>query len=127
MIPWRCGRIRRVRFSLSMKRTRISRIASRVRRFLPGSNLSQEARHDGFTFFFVTQVGGDLDIFIRGRVGKHYHLKRPWCLERSTLFQWENCRNPNSKTDIADAQTDSLTGIDGMKGSLQCFQNGRYP
>lgn len=67
-----------------------------------------EARHDGFTFFFVTQDGGDLDIFIRRRVGKHYHLKRAFGMERSTLFQWEVYKNPSNKTDIAEAQADAF-------------------
>ncbi|PTU33031.1 zonular occludens toxin domain-containing protein [Stenotrophobium rhamnosiphilum] len=67
-----------------------------------------EARHDGFTFFFVTQVGGDLDIFIRGRVGSHWHFERSWGMERSNMLQWEKYKNPNNDRERKDAKIEAF-------------------
>lgn len=46
-------------------------------------------RHDGKTVVFCTQNAADLHPFIRERIGKHYHLKRVFGLERSTVYEWE--------------------------------------
>lgn len=67
-----------------------------------------EARHDGFTFFFVTQVGADLDIFIRKRIGSHWHFDRAWGLERSNMLQWEKYHNPDNDSDRKKAKSEGF-------------------
>lgn len=46
-------------------------------------------RHDGKSVYFCTQNPADLHQFIRARIGKHYHCKRVFGLERSTIYEWE--------------------------------------
>lgn len=58
-------------------------------------------RHTGVDFWLITQHPGLLDSNIRKLIGKHLHVHvAP--LGR-TLLEWAQCRDPDSKTDRADA------------------------
>jgi hypothetical protein len=47
-------------------------------------------RHRGFDLFLVTQhPANQLDHFVRGLVGRHYHLRRVFGSARSRLYTWE--------------------------------------
>jgi zona occludens toxin len=47
------------------------------------------SRWRGHTFFLCTQDGADLNLFVRRRIGKHYHMIRAFGLDRATRYEWE--------------------------------------
>jgi len=54
-------------------------------------------RHRGFDVFLVTQHPQLLDIAVRKLTGRHYHLRRTFGQEVSTVYQWEECTDPNER------------------------------
>jgi len=54
-------------------------------------------RHRGFDIFLITQHPQLLDINVRKLVGRHIHVKRNFGREVATLYQWEECVNPQDK------------------------------
>jgi len=54
-------------------------------------------RHRGFDIFVITQHPQLLDINVRKLVGRHIHVKRNFGREVATLYQWEECVNPQDK------------------------------
>jgi hypothetical protein len=55
-------------------------------------------RHRGFDVFLITQHPQLLDIAVRKLTGRHYHLKRTFGQDSSTLLQWEECTDPNDRS-----------------------------
>lgn len=60
-----------------------------------------ELRHRGHTVFLITQHPGELDHYIRRRVGRHIHLERRFGLARSRRIEWQ--RLAEDLTDRRDA------------------------
>jgi len=54
-------------------------------------------RHRGFDIYLITQHPQLLDINVRKLVGRHIHVKRNFGREVATLYQWEECVNPQDK------------------------------
>jgi zona occludens toxin len=54
-------------------------------------------RHRGFDVYLVTQHPQLLDIAVRKLVGRHYHVKRNFGREVATVYQWEECVNPQDR------------------------------
>jgi len=52
-------------------------------------------RHRGLDIFLVTQHPlNQLDHFVRGLVGRHYHVRRVFGSQRSRLYTWEELGDP---------------------------------
>lgn len=61
-------------------------------------------RHKGFDLFLVTQhAHNQLDHFIRGLVGQHYHVRRVFGAQKARLTRWERCANPEISFEHKDA------------------------
>lgn len=61
-------------------------------------------RHRGFDLFLVTQHPlNQLDHFVRGLVGKHFHVRRVFGSDRARLSTWERCANPDISFEHKDA------------------------
>lgn len=61
-------------------------------------------RHKGFDLFLVTQhAHNQLDHFVRGLVGCHYHVRRVFGATRARLTKWERCANPDISFEHKDA------------------------
>lgn len=54
-------------------------------------------RHRGFDVFLITQHPQLLDIAVRKLTGRHYHLRRTFGQEVSTVYQWEEATDPNER------------------------------
>lgn len=59
-------------------------------------------RHKGHTFFLCTQNAADLHTFIRARIGKHWHLRRSFGMERAIVYQWEKYGDPESTKSVKE-------------------------
>lgn len=61
-------------------------------------------RHKGFDLFFITQhAHNQLDHFIRGLVGQHYHIRRVFGTAKARVTRWERCANPEISFEMKDA------------------------
>jgi len=65
-------------------------------------------RHRGFDVFLITQHPQLLDIAVRKLTGRHYHLRRTFGREVSTVYQWEECVDPNERGKRNQALTSSF-------------------
>jgi zona occludens toxin len=72
---------------------------------LPYVAFIAEHRHRGFDVFIVTQGHNDIDIFLRSRVGKHFHVDRRFGVEATRLWQFERWANPTSTKDKKEGQS----------------------
>ena len=62
-------------------------------------------RHRGFDIYLVTQqVKTQIDTFVRGLVGAHFHVERKSGLEYAKLLEWERLADPSSTKDVAAAR-----------------------
>lgn len=62
-------------------------------------------RHKGIDLVFITQHPMLLDTNVRRLVGKHYHVARRFGMERSSIFEYESCKDqPLTKIDSATAR-----------------------
>lgn len=62
-------------------------------------------RHRGFDVFLITQHPQLLDIAVRKLTGRHYHLRRTFGQEVSTVLQWEEATDPNDRSARGKALT----------------------
>src|SRR4051812_12567127 len=62
--------------------------------------------HDGI---LCTQHPNLLDPNVRKLVGRHLHVVRTLGLERATIYEWNKCKDPDSKADLKLAVTRSYT------------------
>lgn len=63
-------------------------------------------RHRGFDVVLVTQNPAlQLDHFVRGLVGRHYHVRRVFGSARSRLYVWESLGNPDDYHSKKEAVT----------------------
>jgi zona occludens toxin len=61
-------------------------------------------RHKGFDLFLVTQhAHNQIDHFVRGLVGTHFHVRRIFGQSKARLTKWERCANPDISFDHKDA------------------------
>jgi hypothetical protein len=60
-------------------------------------------RHRGLDVYLVTQDKGQLDIFARKLIGRHYHVSRKFGREVVTVYQWERVSDPTSDKDLSEA------------------------
>ena len=63
-------------------------------------------RHRGLDVFVITQYPNDLDIYVRGRVGWHYHLKRKMGYEASIVHKANEAFYPGDKDAMAKCETE---------------------
>jgi len=63
-------------------------------------------RHRGLDVFVITQYPNDLDIYVRGRVGWHYHLKRKMGMEASIIHKANEAFYPGDKEAMGKCQTE---------------------
>jgi len=63
-------------------------------------------RHRGLDIFLITQYPTDVDIYVRGRVNWHYHLKRKMGMEASVVHKNNEAFDPKDKMDLHRAQTE---------------------
>lgn len=62
-------------------------------------------RHYGQTIYLVTQSPKDVDVFVRRRVERHYHLVRPFNGGASVLYTFAGCvDNPSSPSEQKNAE-----------------------
>jgi zona occludens toxin len=67
--------------------------------------LLAEHRHRGFDVFIITQGHNDIDVFLRSRIGKHFHVDRRFGVEATRLWQFERWANPTSAKDRKEGQS----------------------
>lgn len=63
-------------------------------------------RHRGLDIFIITQYPNDLDIYVRGRVGWHWHLKRKMGVEASVVHIANEAFYPGDKDAMAKCETE---------------------
>ena len=63
-------------------------------------------RHKGLDIFVITQYPNDLDIYVRGRVGWHYHLKRKMGLEASIVHKQNEAFYPGDPKQMEKCETE---------------------
>jgi zona occludens toxin len=62
-------------------------------------------RHKGIDLVFITQHPMLLDTNVRRLVGRHFHVARRFGMERSSIFEYESCKDqPLTKIDSATAR-----------------------
>lgn len=66
-------------------------------------------RHLGIDLFLITQHPQLIDIAVRKLCNRHWHLKRNFGREVSTLSQWEECMNPQDRASANRALKSSFT------------------
>jgi zona occludens toxin len=62
--------------------------------------------HDGI---LCTQHPNLLDPNVRKLVGRHIHVVRTLGLQRATIYEWNKCKDPDSKADLKLAMTSSYS------------------
>ena len=62
------------------------------------------SRHKGHTWFMFTQNAADLHLFIRRRIGQHWHLRRVFGMESSTVTHWQEYGDPDSTKSVEKAE-----------------------
>lgn len=60
-------------------------------------------RHKGFDLHLITQHPSLIDNHVRQLVDQHYHVKRQFGLHKALVYNWPECRDPKSKTDLKQA------------------------
>lgn len=56
-----------------------------------------EGRQHGIRFIYMTQSQDSLDMFLRQRISRHFHLERKGNMERATVFEFDHCvRDPRT-------------------------------
>jgi zona occludens toxin len=64
-------------------------------------------RHKGIDLVFITQHPMLLDTNVRRLVGRHFHVARRFGMQRSSIFEYESCKDqPLQKIDTATARTE---------------------
>jgi zona occludens toxin len=63
-------------------------------------------RHRGLDIFIITQYPNDLDIYVRGRVGWHWHLKRKMGVEASVVHIANEAFYPGDKDAMSKCETE---------------------
>lgn len=71
-----------------------------------------EHRHSGYDIWMVTQHPGDLDLFIRRRANRHYHLKRINDSKMVRMFMWNEYKNPDTPQSLNSATEEKSIKID---------------
>lgn len=61
-------------------------------------------RHSGFDVFLMTQDQMLIDFPVRIMVGRHFHVKRAYGVEKATIHQWEDLGDPKDFRSMQEAR-----------------------
>jgi zona occludens toxin len=83
----------------------------------PHVSAIERHRHKALDIWLITQNPGLVDSNVRQLCGRHIHIKSSWSGRK--LYEWSEARNPNSRTDLAEAVSTAYTLPKGTFGQYK--------